>query len=1352
MIYNKLVNLSRYAEVCIFFAANRVKLSEKRRIHMKTRRILSVVLAVMMVLTTFTFASVSVSAAAPEVYVDQTNGSDSNNGTTPEKAVQTFNAAFDKVEDGGTIYIVGTYLVENEKQHLPSSESTKAVVVEGYDDTSRIETASGLGIVMRAPMTFRNIKMFGGGSGYAHLNTYANKLVLGEGYVAEGYGQIHVGPLNSGTVPNVHLVIDGANVTKAASIGGAYLSNSGHGITGDATVEVLSGTLNTLKLTQDGYADGHLLVTLGGNLNVRIGADGKINKMTNSPTGGGLDRSTVVKGYLQLILEGGAQMPALDLTHFENKKHYEIRVADTANGRVDFTSEAGVFNIIADDGYVAKIEYDGKVSYVGAGTYSAPIGEVVSISFTDEKKVAPSEVDVIITPATPGETVWPISVSDDEHFVATINTITPDHAEVGYAIPYTYEISLATTDSYVLPADFTFTINGSSEYRIEKISESYDEQVFTYTAEMTAKDETRAMISYVGGIGTAGKAPYNKFADFNSDITVDQQYFTQGGYEFMGYTTNGTDLYKHGDTFAVGTEDVVFTAVWKELEKIQVVFDGNGATGGYAPDKLEDFEGKYVTVSECTFANTGFVFTNWKDEAGKIYNPGDLILLSSNLVLSAQWEVNPVAGDFIYVNSAGGSDSNDGLTPETAVSSLAQAVALANGENVTIIVIGGLTVDGTLPENAGNVTITGYDEESALIIKKSVALGSATIIENIKINASEGAYIATNGQKAVIGPNLENLGVKYDIVDGGIDTTVDFVDTEIKTGVTVGTYYLGGVDLTDKTRGIAGNVEVTVDGADIKVIDFAPRGDTSTQSTIGGHIVFNVNGGNIGDFVASKVYAGDRKKVVYIFFNNSTIPVLSASKLNNLVQGKPLAYVIDSGDGGAVEIYGDTPALNGRVTPTADTTKTVWRKLDSSKEYEEMTKAEISVTRFNNQANYSRIRYGEAFKGDIAATIVEPTGGAEASSITATPVDTSITDVVTIQLSGWTPELINDVKFDYEKQYAANVLISLKDGYFFDDKNLPAVILNGKDVGATVNSDGTLSASYQFSTKTGYAPELKATYQLDDSGATIIHEEFWKHLSSDKLYYDANAISMLGYRFAGWKCSEDGKIYSKASKYTFSGNSDVTFTAEWAKRGGWELPNVIILYDLSAYGRDKGRNPEFEKDDSPILVTKPFANLEYAIDGKKTTISTNFDYETATVIASDGAGKAFTINDYTLNRTKADTHEYTHLTIIYYYQSKTGAAVGDYGHINYGNVILADGSKSNWFGKPVLSNEPVVANKWACVTWDFTEFNETYSVPEGSMYNQFHISPIGTKSLSELKGDTLYLKAMYFSKYPAITK
>ena len=1310
---------------------------------MKTRRILSVVLAIMFVLSTFTFASVSVSAAAPEIYLDQANGSDSNDGASAGKAVKTLEAAFKKVDDGGTIYLVGDYAVVGNAS-LPSTD--KFITLSGSTGNEKLVSDRSCAVFMQSDMRFEKITLVTGQ--YGHLNTDGHLIVLGEGAIVGSTSNLHLGKPGT-TSKGEHVIIDGANFTRPIQIGAYINSLDTPLVKGDVTYEVISGTLDTLNIVQDGYdTTGASGVPVTGNINVRIGAAGTVKKMNNS------GRYAHVLGYFQLILEEGGSMCALDLTNFDHKDYYKIVLDDTTHGNVDFTSTAGEFEISANDGYIAKIEYDGYVTYAPAGVFKAPLGEEVHITFTNEKKIAPSNVDVTVTPATPETSEWPISVSDNEHFEATILSHTPDDSEVGYAIPYTYEIAVTTKDPYVMPLDFTFTINGSSEYRIENYTESYDSVSFTYTAEMTAKDETRAMISYVGGIGTAGKAPFNKFADFNSIIVVDEQYFTQGGYSFDGYS-DGTNIYQPGDSYQVGNDDVVFTAVWTQLDKIQVVFDGGAATGGVAPTTLEDYEGKYVTIPECTFANTGFVFTHWEDEAGNKYNPGDLVLLSSsNLYLTAKWEVNPIAGDFIYVNSVAGSDSNDGLTPDTAVSTITQAVALANGGDVTVIVIGALTLDGTLPENAGNVTITGYDDDASLIINKSVALGSATNIENINIDAAKGAYIATNGNKAVIGPNLANLGEAYDIVDGGIDTTVDGVDTVLKDGITVGTYYLGGVDLSDSTKGINGDVTVTVDGANIGLVDFAPKGGNSgaVAATINGYIVFNVNGGIIGEFVSTKQYVRDTTNPVYIFFNNSTIPTLDKNDFEiNLLAGKPNAYVIDSGIGGAVEFQGDTPHKNGRIKATADTTKDVWVKSSATGKYSNKTGSTyIAVSKANRY--YSKIRYGEAFTGDIEATIVEPTGGAEATSIVATPVDPSITDIVTIQLDGWSPKLIND-KFSYETQYSASILVSLAEGYFFDDLNLPAVILNGVDVASTVNADATLSASYQFETKTGYAPTLTATFETGDSAVEGNPPEplTWEHMSTNKLP-DKGAMANLGYRFVGWRCDADGVLYKAGQDYSMTSNTDVVFTAEWSKRGSWELPNVVILYDLSAYGRDKGRNPGFEKDDEPILVSKAFATLEHEISGTKNTKSTQFDHETAVVIASDGAGKAFTINDYTLNRTKADTHQYPHLTIIYYYETEKGAAAGDYGHINYGNVILADGSKSSWFGKPVLSKEPVVANKWACVTWDFTEFNELYSVPEGSIYNQFHISPIGTKTLSELKGDTLYLKAMYFSKYPAITK
>ena len=956
---------------------------------MKTRRILSVVLALMFVLSTLTFASVSVSAATPEVYVDQANGNDSAKGTE-DAPLQTLGAAFTKVDDGGTVYIVGNY--DNGASHLPSTK--KFITISGVTGSEQIICPQSFGMHMQSDLRLEKITVATGQ--WAHLNTKGHLLVLGEGASVGSSSNLHVGVHDSATAGE-HLVIDGANFERPMQIG-AYVRTAGAPVVnGDVTIEVLSGSLGTLNVAQDGYSDvGAEGVIATGNLNVRVGADGTIKKMTNT------GRYVVFKGYMQLIVEEGGSMCELDLTNFVHKDVYKLVLADTAHGNVDFTPEAGTFALTYDEGYIAKIEYGSEATYTAAAELSIPLGVETKISFTNEKTIAPSEVDVIIAPATPGETEWPVSVSDATHFEATVEAVSPDHEEVGYAIPYTYTVTLATTSDYVFPADLAFTINGTSDYRIEVLDKSYDYITFVYTAEETAKDETRAMISYVGGIGTAGTAPFKTFADFNSTITVDRQYFTQAGYRFDGYT-DGTNIYQPGDSYEVGNEDVEFVAVWTKLDAYQVVFGNGGAMGGYAPTTLEAYAGMYVTIPENTFANTGYIFTYWTDEEDKVYNPGDLLLMpEGNVYLEANWEVNPVAGQMIYVDVINGLNDNDGLTPETAVASLAQAVALTEGGDVTVIVIGNLSV-ATLPENEGNITITGYDTDAALMMNGAVVLNANTNIENIKIDAKSGSYIVTNGYKAVVGPNLENVGVAYDFVDGAINGTVESVDTTINAGVTIGTYYLGGADLTDASQGISGNSYVRINGANIDTIDFSPKG--AAQADIQGFLVFNVDGGNIGNFVQTTAYKKNQKQPFFIFFNNGTVPEIGKDLKDKLNKSNQNTFIVDSGIGGAVEFTPGSnglPQRNGRVQATADTTYDVWVNKGSS-----FTK-QTSYFTPNKITNsfITQVRYGQEFTSDIAAEITAPTGGAEAFSITATPDDESIVDIVSIQLTGWSPELV----------------------------------------------------------------------------------------------------------------------------------------------------------------------------------------------------------------------------------------------------------------------------------------------------------------------------------------------------------
>lgn len=1314
---------------------------------MKTKRILSAVFALVFVLSTLTFVGFSASAAVAEVYVDQASGNDSNAGTL-EAPLKTMAAAYSKIGGEGTVYVIGQYSFGS--GHFPSS--SKTVTIEGVDDTSSLTNGANAQAKLNGPTVFKNITIAPGTN--AFFNTCGYKTVFGEGTESNRW---HIGNTDGASTASEYVVIDsGTTIGGTLTWGGAYHAGGAGGIRGDANLEVLSGTLSSLNLNQDGWQATHQKTPIGGNFNVRVGSAGKINSMSNT------SRPAVINGYFQVIVEEGGSMCAVSIPNAVHQDYYWINLRDTVNGNVDFTSKGGVFNVTAKEGYIAAVTYDGKTNYYAPGEIVLPASKEIDISFDNTKVISPvSKTDITIAPATPGETEWPVSVSDEEYYTVSASRITPEDATVGYGKAYTYDIVLETVGDYVFPADFTFTINGLEKYdsetnirgyRIENFEKDSLTATFTYTADITAGEDGKSMISYEGGIGSSvmsGKtAPENIFVAPGETINIEDNCYVQGGYRFIGYT-DGNKVYQPGDEYVVGENNVVFKAVWEILEPVTVVFQPNGATGGFAPDTISAYEGMYVTIPENTFAYVGHIFEKWTDEDGIEYMPGDVIMLgNTSMTLTANWVANPNAGTSIYVDGASGSATGDGLTPETALDSIVNAYALANGADATIIIVGSAEIKGNLPATAGYTTITGYDRDSVLNIPSNVSLGGDTTIENVKINAKSDVFIATNGNKAVIGPNLENVGVNFDLVDGGNGITVDKIDTTIKSGVKIGTYYLGGAALSSDTQGINGNAEITIDGADIGTFEFSPKG--SVSASVNGYILLTVNSGNIENFSASKALkvVDNNQYVTIVLFNNGMyekIPDSVTSCLEKRNNG--MLYIVDSGMGGKASLMSSRAVAVESYVDGAYYANTL-----TARNYVAVRNNMIAFRNYGSQG-VMNIRYGSVYNarndGAIEIGVGTPTGGAEAFSIGA---DCDNTNFMT-EIESWTPALVGG-KFGYEKQYSAVIRITPADGIFFNNRATAgvAVTVNGVNVTSEkYNDDGSVSVSCAFDEPTGYAPIVNIIYEAGDAeitGTVPVAEE-WEHMSTRYLA-NVGTMTNLGYRFNGWRCNLDGKLYKANSAYSVTGNSDVVFTAEWQLRGSWELPNVLLLYDLTMYAGDKGRNPGWDSSDKPIRIEAAFANLENEINGTKSTKTTEFDHETVTFVTSDGSSSPMKINNWSLDKVKADPHEYKYVTIVYYYQSESAAAAGGNGNLIFGNCKLPDGSTSGWYGAGVNSTNTIVANKWASVVFDISNVASDKDIPEGSFIRQMQICPIGTKTCAELKDDTLYLKEMYFSKLPPI--
>ncbi|MBE6622676.1 MAG: hypothetical protein E7621_00570 [Ruminococcaceae bacterium] len=1352
---------------------------------MKTKRILSTILAIVFVLSTFTFSAVTANAESVVVYLDNENGNDANSGLSRDDALKTFAKAFSKINAGDTIHVIGNNV-------LPSGNTPDfggEITIKGDGaELSSIETSNngeyGLSTILKNDIRFEDISVNHDELwGYISANGY--KLTFGPGSKNEAV--IHVGPTETTLDSDQYFVLDGG-VVNNAYMGGGYVTND-VSIAGDLTVEVLSGTLESLRLAQDYYGSGYGPIYVGGNINVRIGADGVINKMVNS--GAYLQP----KGALVFIVEEGGQMCDIDIANFDKKEYYWVNVASgLENGAVEFSNKAGYISLDCDAGYIAEIEYaDGTLDYAQSGAYKLPANEEVTVSFRNDIALADS-VNIILE-AESGSSDWTVEVSEADQFeisaVITNSNGTTDDT-VGYYEKYTYDVTLTTKDGFVLPKAYEFKINGLSAYskdnvggyRITDHIQNGNTITFTYVADYTEPSADMKKISLVGfadefdeEVYLVNNVPTTVYLNEGEQYTVPSTpVFAKLGYTYTKYEDQNGAEYEFGAIIAadeISAEGITLVPVWEEEVIYTVNFEptknGDPSQIKGSHDDIDILANGFVTIPENNYSYIGYKFTHWFDDNDNEYYPGEIYDVEElfedgvyNICLYAAWEENALSGEFFYVDKETGADYNDG-SKENPFKTIRTALeVLGAGQDATIIVLDEADIKGDLgmanDEQLGNITITGDDEESVLNITGYMLLGSDTVIENIKLNVSSGAYLVTNGHKAVIGPNLENVegSALLDIIDGdGYGKTVDFVDTTINNNVKIGSYYLGGRNLMDSAQGIAGDVMLTIKGAEINNIDLSPYGDV--QATFGGHIIVNVYNSEIGTLKSSLAhYAADSNLATMIFFNDGSMPDVDANLIANLKERNRKVFIIDSGIGGTT---GVTSPINykGKVSVTADGNFEIYNPAEDAME---LYTGSQDVAIYNINTGINRVRFGEPIKKQdvvIEGDIGTPVGGAPAATVSVTPA----TENVKIMVESWNPDVEkSNGMFEYDTLYSANLVIVPDKGYFFDDFYLaPYVEINGISVDAKLGNDGKIRFVYAFTEKTDEAPVLANPITFTKGeGATGTAPYGEEGISVEILgtitLPSASTMAKTGYKFAGWReyiNGNSGKLYGALTSYTVpkvDENAVIVFEAEWIKRTSWELPSIVILYDLSIYANDKGRNPVYRSDDAPIVVDNAFANLEHEISGTMKTKTTTFDYENdVTEIKSDNGVNPIKINNWSLDYSWANAGDYKYVTIVYYYKTETEAAKGGYGSLLVGNFKLENGSTSNWIGKNVISMNEVEANKWAAVTFDLSEVVSQSGIPATAIYRQFQFCPIGSLPCYRLPGDTVYLKSMTFSKY-----
>ncbi len=220
--------------------------------------------------------------------------------------------------------------------------------------------------------------------------------------------------------------------------------------------------------------------------------------------------------------------------------------------------------------------------------------------------------------------------------------------------------------------------------------------------------KTSYTLIYDGNGNTSGVAPTGGSYKQGSTVTVyGQGNLVRPGYTFTGWNTkadgSGTS-YSAGGTLAMPANDVTLYAQWA-VNQHQLMYDGNGHTGGVAPIVPTNYDfDETVTVlgnsGATPFEKTGYTFAGWNTKAdgtGTAYSgtgTETFKMPDANVTLYAQWDIN---------NSEVKYDGN-GSTAGTA-----PVVPTSYDYNETVTVLGNSS--GTPYEKTG-YTFTGWNTKA----------------------------------------------------------------------------------------------------------------------------------------------------------------------------------------------------------------------------------------------------------------------------------------------------------------------------------------------------------------------------------------------------------------------------------------------------------------------------------------------------------------------------------------------------------------------------------------------------------------------------------------------------------------
>ena len=221
-----------------------------------------------------------------------------------------------------------------------------------------------------------------------------------------------------------------------------------------------------------------------------------------------------------------------------------------------------------------------------------------------------------------------------------------------------------------------------------------------------------------GGGGTMPPTVVTNTVSGMSSVMLDNNAFTNPGYEFTGWDLNGT-IYQPGQTVNVaGNSSVIVAAQWSLITYTHTVsYNANGGYGNMADSVVTDTVSGDSSVpldsNGFSSASPNLVFGGWLINGG-IHQSGESVLVGGNQteIAYAQW-VEVTYTHTIYYDANGGLGT---MLPTVVTNSVAGAYNVtldSNAYDKTGFIFTGWDVDGTVYQPGQSVAVGGDSSVTA---------------------------------------------------------------------------------------------------------------------------------------------------------------------------------------------------------------------------------------------------------------------------------------------------------------------------------------------------------------------------------------------------------------------------------------------------------------------------------------------------------------------------------------------------------------------------------------------------------------------------------------------------------------